>query len=101
MLFSVTDFFIPMPKLWEKKTTSKIHASLERFETAEDLMYDGLLTEADIYGSAAHAKMLGSIKILTKTEVEKLVTALHTILKKYQDKEFDLKHGDEDIHTKK
>ena len=89
-----------MPKLWEKKTTSKIHASLERFETAEDLMYDGLLTEADIYGSAAHAKMLGSIKILTKTEVEKLVTALHTILKKYQDKEFDLKHGDEDIHTK-
>jgi len=100
MLFSVTDFFIPMKKLWEKQKQSTMLESLERFETADDLIYDGLLTEADIFGSAAHAKMLGSIKILTKVEVETLIAALNTILKKYHNHEFELKHGDEDIHTK-
>jgi argininosuccinate lyase len=89
-----------MTKLWEKKTKSKMHDSLERFETADDLVYDGMLTEADIYGSAAHAKMLGSIKILTNTEVDSLLVALQSILKKYQAHEFDLQQGDEDIHTK-
>lgn len=89
-----------MKKLWEKETHNKMLESLERFETADDLVYDGLLTEADIYGSAAHVKMLGSIKILTKVEVETLIVALHTILKKYQNHEFELKYGDEDIHTK-
>ncbi len=77
-----------------------MHASLERFETADDLVYDNLLTEADIYGSAAHARMLGSIKILKKTEVNKLLDALQLILKKYKDDSFGLELGDEDIHTK-
>lgn len=89
-----------MKKLWEKQKQSTMLESLERFETADDLIYDGLLTEADIFGSAAHAKMLGSIKILTKVEVETLIAALNTILKKYHNHEFELKHGDEDIHTK-
>ncbi|MBP6994077.1 argininosuccinate lyase [Candidatus Woesebacteria bacterium] len=89
-----------MKKLWEKNTKSKMHASLERFETADDLVYDNFLTEADIYGSAAHARMLGSIKILRKAEVDALLHALNTILKKHEEKEFSLVLGDEDIHTK-
>lgn len=77
-----------------------MHEILERFETADDLVYDGLLTEADIYGSAAHAKMLGTIQILKKSEEKALLIGLQAILKKYLKNEFNLTHGDEDIHTK-
>lgn len=89
-----------MSKLWEKKTKSKMSDSLERFETADDLVYDSLLTEADIYGSAAHVKMLGSIQILTNAEVKVLLNGLRTILQQYHTHAFHLSQGDEDIHTK-
>jgi argininosuccinate lyase len=63
-------------KLWEKEyqlTNRNIHCR-QRQRT------DLVLAKYDALGSIAHAKMLGSIGLLTSTETEELVAALNEII---------------------
>ncbi|MFO0703987.1 MAG: argininosuccinate lyase [Patescibacteria group bacterium] len=89
-----------MSKLWAKEKHNTMTEALERFETQDDLKYDNDLTEFDIFGSIAHARMLGKIDVLKANEVKELTKALSKILEKYRAGNFVLESGDEDIHTK-
>lgn len=89
-----------MNKLWTKTKHINMLEELEKFETADDLVYDNMLTVPDIYGSAAHAKMLRAIGVLREAELKSILSALSNILQQFHKNTFDLVLGDEDIHTK-
>lgn len=88
-----------MKKLWEKNKT-KLNSLIETFDTKDNLLLDNKLTEYDILGSIAHAKMLNKIGILNNEELNKLEQGLNEISKLNKLGKFDLQYGDEDIHTK-
>lgn len=88
-----------MKKLWQKKK-KKLDPLIEAFETRDDLLMDQKLVTYDVQGSLAHAKMLEKIGILKSDELNKLKLGLNEILKLNKAGKFNLKQGDEDIHTK-
>ena len=88
-----------MGKLWNK-TSYKLNKIVEKFETEDDLVLDKYLVEADVYGSFAHAFMLSTIGLLTKTELADIQKGLLKILELSKEGKFNLEFGDEDIHTK-
>lgn len=88
-----------MPKLWNK-TSDKLNKIVEEFETGGDLVLDKYMIEADVYGSFAHAFMLSTIGLLTKTELSDIRKGLLKILELHKEGKFNLEFGDEDVHTK-
>lgn len=88
-----------MQKLWQKNNYN-LDSALERFETADDLVFDNYLAPFDIYGSLAHVSMLSKIGLITKKELSQVSQALVHIKDLIQDGQFNLEFGDEDIHTK-
>ena len=88
-----------MSKLWQKNK-EKLNLIVEAFETSDDLLLDEKLTEFDIKGSLAHAKMLCKIGILTSDELKKLKMGLNEISRLTKEGRFNLEMGDEDVHTK-
>lgn len=88
-----------MSKLWNK-TSQKFSKIVEKFETGDDLILDQYLVEADVYGSFAHAFMLSTIGLITKTELANIRKGLLKILELNREGKFNLEFGEEDIHTK-
>ena len=84
-------------KLWQKG--EETNDFFERFTIGKDRELDLYLAPFDVIGSMAHAKMLGSIGILTSDEVEKLVAALGSIQKQIKDNQFIIEEGVEDVHS--
>jgi argininosuccinate lyase len=58
------------------------------------------LAKYDALGSIAHAKMLGSIGLLTSTETEELVAALNEIIADVAADNFEIEDSFEDVHSK-
>ena len=87
-----------MQKLWQKNW--QLNKDVEEFETEDDIALDGHLAYFDVLASLAHAKMLYKIGILKKSELAKLQQGFRKILKLIKAGDFELKIGDEDIHTK-
>jgi argininosuccinate lyase len=85
-------------KLWQK-TGTKMHPAVNKYIISRNLAADNALLPYDIQGSIAQAKMLGKIKILTETEVTKLVQTLEEIKEKHANGEFVLEQKNEDVHT--
>lgn len=77
-----------------------MNAVIETFETKDDIVLDENLTIYDIQDSLAHAKMLQKINLLSKEEITTIESALAEILELAKQNKFQLKQGDEDIHTK-
>ncbi|XP_021271701.1 argininosuccinate lyase isoform X1 [Numida meleagris] len=57
------------------------------------------LSEVDIQASMAYAKALEKASILTKTELEKILSGLEKISEEWSKGVFVVKQSDEDIHT--
>ena len=94
-----------MKKLWQKnipegKASWELDSFIESFETKDDIIYDQKLIMFDVYASLAHAKMLCKIGILTPKELSILQQGLLEILNHLETNKFELKPGDEDVHTK-
>lgn len=53
----------------------------------------------DIVGSKAYAKSLASINLLTKDETSAIYKGLDQIRIEWDNRSFEIKSGDEDIHT--
>lgn len=85
-------------KLWEKGIPTDIKTDL--FTVGSDRELDLVLAQYDVLGSIAHAKMLGSIGLLTTTEVEDLVMALEDILSDIKKGDFIIEPSFEDVHSK-
>lgn len=85
-------------KLWQKHW--QLNTAIEAFETKDDLLLDGYLVRADVVGSLAQAHGLGKIGMLSKEEVSDLKAGLTEILSLWENGQFVLEAGDEDVHTK-
>ncbi len=87
-----------MKKLWEKNY--KQNKIAEAYCFGDSAVLDNKLITYDVLGSIAHAKMLARIGILNKQEFLKLKTKLIEILDLEKQNKFQIKPGDEDVHTK-
>lgn len=72
---------------------------IEEFTVGNDRELDLLLARYDVQGSMAHIKMLESIGLLTKKELDTLLPALEEILVSIEKREFVIEEGVEDVHS--
>jgi argininosuccinate lyase len=60
---------------------------------------DRRLLQDDLLGSAAHARMLGEVGLLTEEEAQQLVEAIGDLLEDAREGRFEFDDADEDVHT--
>ena len=72
---------------------------MEHFTVRNDYIYDEELVVSDAIGSAAHAKGLNKIGILSDEECRKLLAGLDRIVQLRQADSFPITVSDEDCHT--
>jgi len=85
-------------KLWQKEKTS-VSEKIEAFTIGDDAKWDLELAEFDVLGSLAHIKMLTSIGLLEKNELETLSDELKNIYQEVKSEDFKIASGIEDIHS--
>ncbi|KAJ2792399.1 argininosuccinate lyase, partial [Coemansia guatemalensis] len=84
-------------KLWGGRFSGATDPLMEAFN--ESIHFDRRLHAADIQGSQAYAKALQRQGILTAAEQQTLEKGLAAVLSEWQAGTFELRPGDEDIHT--
>ena len=84
-------------KLWEKNID--VNPEIERFTVGRDRELDLMLARYDVLGSLAHCKMLESIGLLAKEEVELLRQGLWGIYSAAMTGTFIIEDGVEDVHS--
>ena len=84
-------------KLWQKDKTAL--AVVEKFTVGNDRELDLHLAPFDVLGSLAHIKMLESVGLLTKAELDLLEKELKEIYNQIDTGNFKLDEGVEDIHS--
>jgi len=84
-------------KLWKKDYD--VNKQVEKFTVGNDYLTDQKLVKFDCLASAAHAKMLHKIGVLSKGELGKLIHGLDGIMDLVGKGEFVIKQEDEDCHT--
>jgi argininosuccinate lyase len=84
-------------KLWQKDKTSL--KEVEKFTIGRDPEMDQYLARFDVLGSLAHIRMLQSIGLLEKDELESLSAELTNIYKRIESGSFKVEEGTEDIHS--
>ena len=86
-----------MATLWNKGTSAS--EAVEAFTVGADRELDLRLAKFDVIGSMAHIRMLESIGLLQKQEMEALLKEMESILSDIADGKFRLEEGVEDIHS--
>lgn len=86
-----------MSTLWSKGTQAT--NLVDDFTVGNDRILDMRLAKYDVTGSKAHIRMLGSIGLLEKDELETLTAALDRILEEIENGTFVLEDDVEDIHS--
>ena len=86
-----------MAKLWGGRFTGATDPVMEKFNNS--IGYDKIMWSEDIQGSVAYAKALGRCGILTAAEATEIVDGLGKVRAEWESGTFELKSGDEDIHT--
>lgn len=86
-----------MSTLWSKGTQAT--DLVEDFTVGNDRLLDMRLAKYDVTGSKAHIKMLESIGLLSKEELDTLTAGLDTILEEIEAGSFVLEDDVEDIHS--
>lgn len=84
-------------KLWSKGFEPD--KMIEEFTVGNDRVLDLRLARYDVIGSMAHIRMLESIGLLKKDELDILLDALADILKIIDSGDFTIEPGVEDIHS--
>ncbi|MDR0384570.1 MAG: argininosuccinate lyase [Prevotellaceae bacterium] len=84
-------------KLWNKGFDPD--KSVELFTVGRDRELDLKLAKYDVLGSMAHIRMLQSIGLLEKQELDSLLKEMETILSEIEKGNFEIEEGVEDIHS--
>lgn len=84
-------------KLWQKDTN--VNSEIERFTVGRDREMDMFLAPFDVLGSLAHTRMLQSINLLEKSELDQIQIELKKIYQEIQDGKFTIEDGIEDVHS--
>lgn len=85
-------------KLWDKGTATD--KKIDRFTVGNDRELDLLLAKYDVQASIAHARMLGKIGLLERTETEALIRELKAIGASIHEGQFTIEDRFEDVHSK-
>ena len=85
-------------KLWQKGAAA--HQKVYHFTVGKDREYDLVLAAYDCEASMAHAKMLGSIGLITPLEAEQLCTVLDKLKADAEEGNFTIEETFEDMHSK-
>ena len=72
---------------------------IEKFTVGNDRQLDLRLARYDVMGSMAHIRMLQSIGLLEKDELDVLLETLQDILAQIERGEFTIEEGVEDVHS--
>ncbi|KAF5907004.1 argininosuccinate lyase, partial [Clarias magur] len=70
---------------------------MEKFNAS--ILYDQRMWDADIRGSKAYVKALHKAKLVTQEEMVQIQDGLDQVLGEWSSGKFQIKPGDEDIHT--
>ena len=84
-------------KLWEKSTT--VDHDVESYTVGRDREMDLYLAPYDVLGSLAHIKMLESIGLLTRDELDTLTKELRDIYHVIEQHGFKIEDDIEDVHS--
>ena len=84
-------------KLWEKSTT--VDHDVESYTVGRDREMDLYLAPYDVLGSLAHIKMLESIGLLTRDELDTLTHELRDIYHLIEQHGFKIEDDIEDVHS--
>ena len=84
-------------KLWNKGFEPD--KAIEAYTVGNDQVLDLRLAQYDIEGSMAHIKMLETIGLLEKSELEQLLAALSELLEEAKKGNFVIEEGVEDVHS--
>ncbi|KAI7837903.1 hypothetical protein COHA_008284 [Chlorella ohadii] len=84
-------------KLWGGRFTGATDPLMEKFN--ESLPFDRRMWAEDIRGSQAYAKALAKAGVLTQEEADTIVEGLSKVAEEWAAGTFEVKPGDEDIHT--
>lgn len=84
-------------KLWEKNF--EVNAEIERFTVGRDRELDIYLARYDVLGSMAHIKMLQSIGLMEKDELDALLAELRNIYRDCTEGRFVIEDRVEDVHS--
>lgn len=85
------------PQLWAKGLP--LDPAIHRFTVGEDPRLDRRLLPFDALGSAAHARMLAHVGLLSAKDAEALVASLQEIAVRSRRGEIDIAPEQEDAHT--
>lgn len=86
-----------MTKLWQKDT--KTEHSVEKFTVGNDRELDNQLAAFDVLGSLAHTRMLESIGLLDKADLDQVQAGLKVIFKEIEEGKFSIEADVEDVHS--
>ncbi|CDS12192.1 Putative Argininosuccinate lyase [Lichtheimia ramosa] len=84
-------------KLWGGRFTGAVDPLMDAFNAS--IHFDKRMYAADLIGSMAYSKALAKNNIITEEERDKLVNGLQQVMDEWQGNKFEIKPGDEDIHT--
>ena len=88
----------PAPhKLWGGRFDKPPDELMSQFN--DSIRFDRRLYDADIRGSVAYAKALARAGLLTPHERDKLVAGLAQVRDEFAANTFEIRPGDEDVHT--
>lgn len=83
--------------LWKGRFSEGPDAEAVAFETS--IHVDERMALDDIYGSKAHARMLGEAGIIPSSEADKIVAGLDSIRKDLEEGRLSIDYSAEDIHS--
>ena len=84
-------------KLWGGRFTGANDPLMEAFNAS--ISFDKRMWQADITGSQAYARALARSGIISSDEAETLIAGLERVADEWAAGTFELRPGDEDIHT--
>lgn len=84
-------------KLWGGRFTGAVDPLMDAFNAS--IHFDKRMYAADLIGSMAYSKALAKNNIISQEECDQLVSGLEKVMEEWQAGKFELKPGDEDIHT--
>ncbi|ORY89181.1 argininosuccinate lyase [Syncephalastrum racemosum] len=84
-------------KLWGGRFTGAVDPLMDAFNAS--IHFDKRMYAADCIGSMAYSKALAKNGIITEQERDQLIEGLSKVMEEWQANVFEIKPGDEDIHT--
>jgi len=86
-----------MAKIWQKSVT--VNELVENFTVGRDRELDAQMAAFDVLGSLAHTRMLNSVGLLDKEDLDLVQQELKTIYQEIQAGNFTIEEDVEDVHS--